>query len=52
MDRIVGADKVFNLHGIKVFAAADDHVLLAVYQKIKSIFILLCHIARKQPTIL
>ena len=48
---IIGADIIFDLYRINVFAAADDHVFLSVYQIDKAILVLFCHIPGKQPSV-
>ena len=51
-DFVESVQKVFNLHGINIFAAADYNIFLPVYQKIKSVRVLHCHIACQKPVVL
>ena len=52
VDLGVGRQEGFDLYGIEVFATGDDNVLLAVYQEIEAVSILLRHIAGAQEAIL
>ena len=52
LDLVIGAQEVFDLDGVDVFTAGDDHVLLAVDQIDEAFLVLTGHIAGEEPVVL
>ena len=52
LDLIVGPEEILNLYRVDVLPTADHHVLLPVYQEIKSVGILHGHVSSIEPPIL
>ena len=52
LDGVVGAHEVFYLHGVDVFAAGDDHVLLAVNKVDEAVLVHAGHVAGVEPAVL
>ncbi len=52
LDLVVGTQKIFDLHGVNVFAAGDDDIFFAVDQIDESVFVALCHVAGVEPALL